>query len=259
MQVCGIERIAPIYYLFSMASGDSASSREDQSMPPEVAEAVLPATLLGYVLPATLISLVPLTATGVSQSSFNIQKSVVYAFYLAPITVPVLTTVLSKVMRYVRRSAEPSRGRDKAAPEARQSPEVRESSDVLRSLRSAYAVSFAIQAAGHLYTIARAVLQAPGGRGSLAAAVGSLLTYSAVPGQQYSSLSLYAVATLGFGLCMVWNLRRRGIVTNTDTRRSVIGVLAGQVLFGPGATYAGLWWWREGVLARSSNLGMRTL
>lgn len=260
VQICGIERIAPIYYLFSMASGDPASSRDlDQIMMPlEVAEAVLPATLLGYVLPATLISLVPLTATGVSQSDFNIQTAVVYAFYLAPITVPVLTTVLPKVMRYVRRTAEPKR-RDKAAPEARQPPEVRDSSDVLRSLRSAYGVSFAIQAAEHLYTMARGIIQVPGGQVSLASAVGSLLTYSAVPGQRYSSLSLYAGATLGFGLYTVWDLRRRGLVTNTETRRSAIGVLAGQVLFGPGATYAGLWWWREGVLAKSSNLGTRTI
>lgn len=259
VQICGIERIAPTYYLFSMASGGPASSIGDQIMPLEVAEAVLPATLLGYVLPATLISLVPLTATGVSQSDFNIQTSVVYAFYLAPITVPVLTTVLSRLMQYVRRSAESSRRGAKAAPEARQSPQTRKSSDVLRSLRAAYAVSFAIQAAEHLYTIARGVIQAPGGQVSLASAVGSLLTYSAVPGQRYSSLSLHAGATLGFGLYTVWYLRRRGLVTNTETRRSAIGVLAGQVLFGPGATYAGLWWWREGVLAKSSNLGTRTI
>lgn len=251
VQVCGIERLGPIYYLFSMASEDFASAKEDQNMSLEVAEAVLPATILGYVLPATLVILVPLTATGVSQSYFNIQTSVVYAFYLAPITVPALTTVLSKMMRYIRRRAGPRR-RDKAAPEARQSPEVRDSSDVLRSLKLAYAVSFAIQAAEHLYTIARGVIQTPGGQGSLSSAMGSLLTYSAVPGQRYSSLSLYAGATLGFGLYTVWDLRRRGLVTNTETRRSAIGVLAGQVLFGPGATYAGLWWWREGVLARSS-------
>lgn len=249
-----------MYYLLSMATWDSESSAESENMTPEVAKAVLPATLLGYVLPAALTSLVPLTATGVSQSHFNIQSSVVCSFFLAPVTVPGLTTLVSRVLSYVHRKVDHPVGQvDKATPEATRSSHSRDSVDVLRSLRLAYAVSFAIQAVQHICTITRNVIQTPGGQRSLNAAVGSLLTYPMVPGQRYSSLVLYAGATLGFGLYTVWDLRRRGIVTNTDTKRSAIGVLTGHVLFGPGATYAGLWWWREGVLAKIATPGMRII
>lgn len=259
MQISGIERIAPIYYLFSIATWDSAPSAESQNMPPEVAKAVLPATILGYVLPAALISLVPLTATGVSRSCFNIQTSVIYAFFSAPVTVPVLTTLISRVIHYIDHRVGPSTRADKSAPEATDSCQSRENFEISGSLKLAYAVSFAIQAVQHLYTITRNVIQIPGGQRSFATAVGSLLTYRIVPGQKYSSLALYAGATLGFGLYTVWELRRRGAVSNSDATRSAVAVLAGQVLFGPGATYAGLWWWREGVLAKSARSGMTTI
>lgn len=259
VQISGIERIAPIYYLFSMATWDSESSAEGQNMTPEVAKAVLPAALLGYVLPAALTSLVPLTATGVSQSHFSIQSSVVYSFFLAPVTVPVLTTLISRVLSYVHRKADLVGQVDKATPEARRPSRGRDSVDALRSLRQAYAVAFAIQAVQHICTITRNITQTPGGQRSLNAAVGSLLTYPMVPGQKYSGLALYAGATLGFGLYTVWDLRRRGMVKNKDTRRSTIGILAGQIIFGPGATHAGLWWWREGVLTKHATSGMRTI
>lgn len=259
MQISGIERIAPIYYLFSIARWDSAPSAECQNMPPEVAKAILPATLLGYLFPAALISLVPLTATGVSGSFLNTQTSAIYAFFSAPVTVPVLTTLISKVIHYIDHRVGPSPRAGKSALEAADSHQSRDSLKVSGSLRLAYAVAFAIQSVEHLYTIARNVIQISESQRSLTSAVGSLLTYRVVPGQKYSSLALYAGATLGFGLYTVWELRRRGAASNSDAKRSAIMVLAGQVLFGPGATYAGLWWWREGVLAQNARSGMRTI
>lgn len=238
-----------------MATWDSAPSAESQNMPPEVAKAVLPATLLGYVLPVALLSMVPLTATGVSGPFFNIQTSVIYAFFSAPVSVPVLTTLISKVINHIDNRIGPSTRADKPASEATDSCQNRENFESSGSLRLAYAVSFAIQAVQHLYTITRNVIQIPGGQ-QFATAVGSLLTYRIVPGQKYSSLALYAGATLGFGLYTMWELRRRSIVSKQAATRSAIMVLAGQVLFGPGATYAGLWWWREGVLAKNARSGM---
>lgn len=248
-----------MYYLFSMAKWDSALPAETLKMPREVAKAVLPATLLGYVIPAALISMVPFTATGVSVSFFNIHASVIYAFFSAPVTVPVLTTLISKMIHHLDHRVGSSRRPDKSAPEARDSYQGRENLEVPASLRLAYTVTFAIQAVQHLYTITRNFIQISGGQRSFTTAVGSLLTHRIVPGQKYSSLALYAGATLGFGLYTVWELRRRGTVSNSDAARSAVLVLAGQVLFGPGATYAGLWWWREGVLAKNDRSGMRTI
>lgn len=250
VQLSGIERVAPLYYIFTMATWDSVRPAEDRVMSPKTAKAVLPATLLGYVLPAALVSLVPLTASGVSRSYFNIQSSVIYAFMSTPMIVPFLTQLIPIVTQYVQCKADLSERRDKAMPKETKSYQGHDSIDTLHSLRSAYAVTFAIQAAQHLYTIARKVIQAPRGQRSVVAAVGSLLTCQAIPRHKYSSIALYSAATLGFGLFTVWELRRRGMVSDRDAKRGAVGVLAGQVLFGPGATYAGLWWWREGVLAR---------
>lgn len=230
-----------------MATWDSVHSAEDRDMSPQMAKAVLPVTLLVYVLPAALISLMPLTASGVSGSHLNIQSFIVHAFIAAPMNVPALSMVISNLTKYVRRKTRTDLGErgDKAIPEDTKSYQDHNSIDTLHSLRSAYAVTFAIQAAQHLYTIARKVIQ---GR-SVTAAVGSLLTCPAIPGQKISSIALYSTATLGFGLYTVWELRRRGMLSDRDAKKGAIGVLTGQVLFGPGATYAGLWWWREGVLA----------
>lgn len=258
VQTSGIERIAPIYYLFSMAAWDSTSSSEAQNMPTEVAKAVLPATLLGYALPAALINLVPLTATGVSLSYVNVQTSVVYSFFSAPVTVPILTSLISKAIHYVDRKVGLKTQGSKSTPQATNPYKTRNRFEVLRSLRLAYAVSFAIQAAQHLYTIARRINQVPGSQRPLATAVRSLWTYPIFAEHRYSSLALYAGATLSFGLYTAWELRRRGMVSNSDATGAATGVLAGQVLFGPGATYAGLWWWREGVLARNATSGERT-
>lgn len=248
VQFSGIARVAPIYYIYSIATWDSARSDEDSDMSPEAAKAILPVTLLGYVLPAALISLVPLTASGISGSHFNIQSSVVHAFRSAPMIVPGLMACISVRTKGVPRKTRTGlvERRDNAMPKDTKPPQGHNSIETLQSLRLAYAVTFAIQAAQHIYTIARKTIRT----GSVTAAVGSLLTHRAIPGRKISSLALYSAATLGFGLFTVWELRRRGMVSDRDAKRGAVGVLAGQVLFGPGATYAGLWWWREGVLAR---------
>ncbi|POS74886.1 FAD binding domain-containing protein [Diaporthe helianthi] len=248
-QISGIEGTAPMCYLYSMATWDAENLSEEYTIPLEVAQAVLPATLLGYVLPAALMSLVPLTATGISRTFFNIQSSVVYAFISAPVAVPLLTKLVSSVTRQVKRKAS-GKGDKAAIPRDKRPYPAQDALETVQSLKSAYGVSFAIQATQHLYTIARILIQTPRGQRSFAAVVGNLFTCTAVPRQRFSSLALYSVATLGYGLYTVWELRRRGMVSGRDAKRAAAGVLAGQVFFGPGATYVGLWWWREGVLAK---------
>ncbi|KAK2604067.1 hypothetical protein N8I77_007026 [Diaporthe amygdali] len=250
VQISGIERIAPIYYLFSMTTGDSLSSPEGQAVPSEVAKAILPATILGYVVPTALISLVPLTATGVSLSIFNIQSAVAYAFFLAPVSVPFLTTLISSMIRYYHPKLDPGSRSNKPTSEMGRTSGKQDSNRRLSSLRTAYVVSSVIQAAQHIYTVTCNFKKTPKSQRRLTAVLSGLLTYPIVPGQKYSTLALYAGATLGFGLYTIWDLRRRGMITNTDTKKAAVGAITGQVLFGPGATYAGLWWWREGVLAR---------
>ncbi|ROV97498.1 hypothetical protein VPNG_08697 [Cytospora leucostoma] len=255
MQISGIEKIAPIYYLLAIATGDTTTA--DRRVAPETAVAVLPATLLAYVLPGALMAALPLTATEVSRSIFTPQILVSYAFFLAPITVPLLTTAISKAVSWFtrRRGRHGSRTqaagfRTKAVVDKSCDGEGRQYFPEIPRLRTAYAVAFAIQAAQHIYTVTRTYLLSCTGQLSLVAVLRNLLTKPTVPGQEYASIALYAGATLGFGLYTVWDIRRRGYTTDRVASKAALGVVAGQVLVGPGAAYAGLWWWGEGVLAR---------
>ncbi|KUI64495.1 hypothetical protein VM1G_00049 [Cytospora mali] len=247
VQISGIEKIAPIYYLFAIAAGDTSMASPEVT--PGAAKVVLPATLLAYALPGALMALLPLTATEVSRSIFTPQSLATYAFFLAPVTVPLLTTAISKAMKWLSRREGPTRKESEV-----KSKKVVKGSDErtyhhstgVPALKTAYAVTFAIQAAHHIYTLAKtSLLLSSAGQLSLTAVLGDLLTKSPVPGQRFTSVSLYAGATLGFGLYTVWDLWRRGYTTNRKASKAALGVVTGQVLFGPGATYAGLWWWRE--------------
>lgn len=248
MQISGIEKIAPIYYLFAIAAGDASTA--NTNVAPEAAEAVLPATVLAYIIPGALMAAIPLTATEVSRSPFTPQSLVTYAFFLAPVTVPLLTTAISKARRWLsrRNGSRRTDDRPKELLKSCDKSSYQHQAAEAPVLQTAYAMSFAIQAAQHIYTLARAFIASSAGQLSLTAAMGNLFLKPTVPGQRYSSIALYAGATLGFGLYTVWDLRRRGYTTDRVASKAAIGFVSGQVLFGPGATYAGLWWWREGVL-----------
>ncbi|KUI59274.1 hypothetical protein VP1G_06515 [Cytospora mali] len=216
MQISGIEKIAPMYYLFAIAAGDTSMANPEVA--PGAAKVVLPAALLAYALPGALMALLPLTATEVSRSIFTPQSLVIYAFFLAPVTVPLLTMAISKAMKWTSRREGPKRKEsgDKSKKVVKGSNErTYHHSTGVPALKTAYAVTFAIQAAHHIYTLAKtSLLLSSAGQLSLTAVLGNLLTKSPVPGQKFTSVSLYTGATLGFGLYTVWDLRRRGYTTN---------------------------------------------
>jgi hypothetical protein len=62
-------------------------------------------------------------------------------------------------------------------------------------------------------------------------------------------MALTAAAAIGQGLYSVWCLREQGYVTTSTAVKAASAVIAGQFLFGYGATWAGLWVWREGVIS----------
>ena len=47
----------------------------------------------------------------------------------------------------------------------------------------------------------------------------------------------------------IWDLRCFGYIKTRDGVICALSVVAGQILVGPGASWAGLWHWREGVIA----------
>lgn len=58
---------------------------------------------------------------------------------------------------------------------------------------------------------------------------------------------------LVFLLYTVWDIRNLGYITTPTARNAVASLLAGYVLVGPAAAYAGLWYWRESVFDSLSN------
>ncbi|PSR83187.1 hypothetical protein BD289DRAFT_289361 [Coniella lustricola] len=66
-------------------------------------------------------------------------------------------------------------------------------------------------------------------------------------------LALYELSTLAFSLFTVWDLWRCEAVTPREARLAALACLVGPVLVGPGALSAGVWYWRECVVARQGR------
>ncbi len=127
-------------------------------------------------------------------------------------------------------------------------------------LLSAYSFAFFIAATVHV-----AVLALAAGSQSLSAAqifwempspFGSLHHLSAAEGVfsflKYD-LAIYACSTLVWCLYSVFEMRRQGYVTTAQGTTAALAVVISAFLFGPGAMYAGTWYWRENTIAALSE------
>ncbi|KAM0816372.1 putative FAD binding domain protein [Seiridium cardinale] len=57
-----------------------------------------------------------------------------------------------------------------------------------------------------------------------------------------------AAASIASNLYSIWDLTRLGYIKTQKALGAAVIVIAGQLSVGSGATWAGLWYWREGVL-----------
>lgn len=252
-QIIGISEIAPLYYAASAVFGDTSST--GRKVPHEVASAVLPATILGYVAPYAAWFL---PRSVLSERS---RQSLIAWSQFAPVHVSALTAGIAAARRWLaaRHRTPPAPGSKEEHEDGVRAVRARYSTSEASTLKKTYAAAFVAQAVPHVIGLGRALLRTSQ---SLAAAA-SVLRRGLVPSSSPShallvleswDLALYAGASLAYGLYTVWTLRRRGFVDDGEARKAAAGVVAGQVLFGPGATHTGLWWWREEVLARMVRL-----
>lgn len=262
VQVFGVERVAPIYCLFSMhpelgdtATGDGESRRR---VDPDVARAVLPATILGHVLPAALMSVLPMTATEVSRSYFTLQSVVCHLFYLSPVTVSALTMAGSRAIKWFRGKfpSDKEPVDDDGEEAAGRGAAERKHACEIPALKTAYTVAFGLQALKHLSTatwVVRSYHSALSGLPGLSLVTGALERLLGGPSDAVVSaepLMAYKVATAIFGLYTVWDLRRRGYTTSAEAVGAAITFYGMQDTCGAGAAYVGLWYWRESVLGK---------
>ncbi|KAF6824067.1 FAD binding domain-containing protein [Colletotrichum plurivorum] len=228
----GIGKVAPLYYLFSLFStGRGVYTRPTgRPIPSTVASTLLPALCIGYVLPTALVFL-PYGDDAVQQAAI--------AFWVpSPLYVSLLALLFSKVLQRI-------------APVRTLDWEIFENRD-LPSLQTGYAFSFCVAAVVHACAIVY---------GSLSPAISLWCAFFDIPSFATADLKIDMGAFMKYDLLLLgaavvlwclysaYELRRLGYVSTKAAVGAGAAVLAGQVVVGPGATYAGLWAWREGVVA----------
>lgn len=261
-QIFTIGRICPIYFLLSILSvSNKISSRR---VPLGVAKSILLAVSIGYMVP-TVNMMLPLADTFARSNAIAIWQAV-------PVYCGVLTYILSKrgsgKLHYTSSvRSEMKRGDGKlSAIERAMPPRDQKYEDTFSEyakddvpyLKSAYLVAFVSCAIMHIGIIAYVAL-------GFNAELSLYSVFLNLPGifaeWDMADLPLawsllfkydmwfYFAALFVYLLYTVWDVRKLGYVTDAQARKAWLGIVIGQVLVGPGAVYAGVWWWKEDVVA----------
>ncbi|CAK4032108.1 FAD binding domain [Lecanosticta acicola] len=248
MQLQGICKFAPLYALLSAAHAEQ--NPVDRAVRTTVAKVLVPALVLGFLIPTALMF-------GPTPDQSRWQDWVALFQWTPPIfsfLVAVFSSGLSLWSRITKGRPE----------DANKHPEWYSTADV-PILKSAYTVVFAVQATVHLTTLAYAIthpdlsmaavfFQLPHPFNldwnlSIAEKVFAILRYDVL---------LTHVAIALHNLYTVWELRGQGYVTTMAAVQAAGLVILGQVFVGSGATWAGLWSWREDVICGVSVDGEKS-
>lgn len=244
-QVVGFGKVAPLYFLLSLATTSATTYTRTlgRPIPSPVAKAILPAFLLVYLLP-TILMFLP-RAGDVD----GLLTQVAVAFWQPfPLYAAVLTWTLSKVIEMASSN-----------PVTPFHLEILEKKDVA-PLRTGYTAIITVMALMHAAVLWYASV--PEAMAKLLDAFFGLpepadVAVAAAAGDFYAFFKwdffLTIAAVLLWSLYSVFELRRLGYVTSATAVKAGVAVLAGQVVIGPGATYAGLWAWREDVIFSLMN------
>ncbi|VUC24516.1 unnamed protein product [Clonostachys rosea] len=238
MQVFGIGRIAPLYAVLFAFIGDTFPT--GRYVNPATARVVPIALTLGYVIPTAFL-LLPSVDKAFIQDATAVWQ-------VAPIATCALVTILSVISRLWTRLTKSSE---------KSSSFNHYEKDDIPALNASYTYAFMVQAAAHILVLSFAYIQSDfsffdtffdlphiftedWSLPDLAAQVAVFFRYDMAIGLGSIVLS---------NLFSVWQLRTSGYIGNCDAIKGAVAVIIGQALVGPGATWAGLWAWREGVLA----------
>lgn len=263
MQLLTISRIGLLYFILSIFFvSNGISSRR---VPLEVAKKILPATSLGYFIPTALMIL-QLGDSFTRQDAIAIWKAA--TVYCAIIITVLLKPGSQKVNHESLFKSEKERTGGKVSTIERAMfpgdqayedlyPEY--AKDDVPYLRSAYFVAFLMCAIMHIGTFAylaiystselnffSVFLNLPGVLSDWDLPLSWSIVYKYDMWFYFASLLVYLMYT-------VWDVRKLGYVTNVQAVKALVGILMGQILVGPGAVYAGVWWWKEGVVASLSH------
>lgn len=224
-QLVGIGKIAPLYFLLSVftTSRSVYARTTGRPVPAHAAKVLLPALCLGYVIPLVLMFLP-------HEESITQQNAIAF-WQPSPLYVSLLAWAGSKALR-------PTKPSDF---------EIFENRD-LSHLQSGYAFCFFATAITHVCTFLYA---------SLSPSVSITQAFFGLHG--FESIDITGFWKYDMILCFssvavwllysVFELRRFGYITTSTAFKAMGLSLISQVLVGPGATYAGVWAWRESMIA----------
>uniref|UniRef100_A0A8H7K802 Uncharacterized protein n=1 Tax=Bionectria ochroleuca TaxID=29856 RepID=A0A8H7K802_BIOOC len=239
-QVWGICFTIPIYAIFHALQTHGYCT--GRFIKPEVAKSLIPSLVLGYIAPTILMFTL---ADGIARQALA-------AFWqVRPPLVPILTRLISSLVLWSNRC----RSSEESNKEKEKDGEYERYSDAdVQQLNIAYAFAFTVQALIHAIVCAFALTR-PGL--SLSSILFSVSTFVSSNGHTVEATALFirhamAISTYAVLLhCFysIWILRARGYVVTREAIEAVLLVTLGQVLVGPGATWTGLWCWRESVFA----------
>ncbi|KAL2066914.1 hypothetical protein VTL71DRAFT_1338 [Oculimacula yallundae] len=234
-QTVGGAVVIPLWYVlfFRNSAKESSWLPASRLVDTSYAKALLPALLLGYLLP-TVAMYIPFPDPG-----FKIHQTLIALWQPCPLYVNFLLVIISA---YV--------GKQNTAPKDNLSP------SNLKYLHRVYITGFAVSAFVHIITIILCISQ----KVPQISFVHSLLC---VPAAERLTLTgslhyifqvdclIILAAALASAWGVMWDLKHFG-QANISTGEIAIQMAVTTVLFGPGATVAGVWLLREHMMADKS-------
>ncbi|GKT61946.1 FAD binding domain-containing protein [Colletotrichum tofieldiae] len=234
-QLVGIGKVAPLYYLITLwtSSGPIYTRPTGRPIPSLVAKALLPALCIGYVLPTALMF--------IQYGDSVIQQKAIAFWQASTLYVPILTWTFYHITQY-------------AVPTKSLEWELFENKD-LPYLQAGYAFTFFACAITHICTLVYAY-SSP-----------TVSLYHSIFGQMTLAplgfgddvirfwkwdMFLYLMTVVFWCFYSIKELRRLGYVSFQEFVIAGVTSLAAIFIVGPAATYTGLWYWREGVIAGMS-------
>ena len=250
MQVLGFCKLAPLYTLFSAFQVDQTPV--DRAVRVHVAKALLPALIAAFIIP-TILMFAPTPNESRAQDFGAL-------FQLSPPFLSIATFILASAIHlYTRLTTTSPSSSSLLASEKSKNEEWYSTADAPH-LKTAYGFAFAVQATAHLFTLAyihlsahpalsvmRVFFDLPNPLTPWASGVPPTTAEKVFTILKFD-LDLTVLAIVAGNLYSIWELRRQGYVTTFTALKVALGVLAGQIVLGSGATWAVLWSWREDVI-----------
>jgi hypothetical protein len=229
-QFTGLSLVAPVYFLLSALA---TTVPVDRPVPVAVSQSLGPALILSFAIPVTL----KLTGTWIGDDN---------GLWLPAVLLSPLTATLSYVVGKWENLLHPMSDDEKA-----KNIQWYETRDIL-VLKVTYALVFAIQAAVHIATLTY-WYPALSTTGILSKPLESLHLLSSpeiTAAAATSDIFWTQIAIATYSIWAIWVLRAQGYITTATALKAAVTVAAGQLTVGTGATWIGLWYWREDLVAR---------